>query len=236
MGVSGVETVGGQPARPRGAPRRTAAALALVVLAALPGLACGGGGSGGGAGDEGGDEIGSAAGEAAGDAAPDEASSEATTTTSAPGTDPLAQCPQRPAGSSPAEFEASTGTYAALLIAVDAVDPAAPSLDFDVVQWLTGEDAAEAYRAANPDDPSGTPPNDYWLVNENPLVRSAPLASGAAVHLSASRTAGDPTLSAATVEELAAFVPDAAAGVPGDVFWLTFSAGQVTDVCFQFRP
>jgi hypothetical protein len=147
---------------------------------------------------------------------------------------PLGGCPNRPPGSSPAIVDASSGTYAAHVVAFDS---ASLSLEFDVVQWLSGEDAIEVYRRDHPDDPQGMPPDDYVLVNESPQVRTAPLRRDATILLPPSLEVADASVSAATVDDLTSFVPTAGPAEEfGNIFWLTFGAGEVTDLCFQYRP
>jgi hypothetical protein len=65
---------------------------------------------------------------------------------------------------------------------IEAFDPGTPSVSFDVVQWLSGQDAVDDYHLEFPDDPDG-PPNDYRVRNGNPLVRTAPVAADAIVWL-----------------------------------------------------
>jgi hypothetical protein len=138
-------------------------------------------------------------------------------------------CPQRPEGSSPSIFDAAAGTYAAHLTAVDA---AALSLSFDVVQWLTGTDAVDAYHVDNPADPDG-PPNDYYVVNANSEVRTAPVGAGATVLLVRLAADGTAAVSPGTVDELPAYLELA---FPDDVYWLTFAAGEIVEICEQYRP
>lgn len=93
--------------------------------------------------------------------------SEQMTTLQRPSSD-LADCPRRPAGSSPATFDSSGGTYAAQsLTALEG-----RKLQFDVVQWLSGDDANEAYFRESDDD-SGAP-NDYYILNERDELRMRP--------------------------------------------------------------
>jgi hypothetical protein len=233
---------GGEAAATPGRTRRRwwmALVLGLVVIA-------GGIGAGVLVADRSGSDRGATTGAALADALPDPDSGSPTAGSSTPeapdpDTDastpetppPTGGCPNRPPGSSPAIFDASSGTYAAHIVAFDR---GALTLDFDVVQWLSGEDANEAYRRDNPGDPTGTPPNDHHLVNETPLVRTAPLRPDAAILLSPSLQVGDATVSAATVDDLASFLATSGPAEVGTVFWLTFGAGEVTDVCFQFRP
>lgn len=141
----------------------------------------------------------------------------------------IGDCPQRPDGSSPAIFDAAAGTYAAHL---ESVDTAARSVTFDVVQWLEGTDAVDAYNADNPTDPEG-PPNDYYVVNANSEVRTAPIGADATVLLVRLASDGTAAVSPGTVDELPAYLDLA---FPDDVYWLTFTGGEVVEICEQYRP
>jgi hypothetical protein len=131
-------------------------------------------------------------------------------------------CPQRPSGSSPAAFDPSGGTYAAQSVTVEG----ASELGFDVVQWLSGDDADEAYERETGDDTGA--PNDYFIVNESSELRTAPVADDAAIYVL--RTDGDAgSLHAVSLAEVPTDDPDR-------TFWLTLDDGVVTDVCQQYRP
>lgn len=56
------------------------------------------------------------------------------------------------------------GRHATYLHGIDGADRA---ITIDVIQFLTGQQAIDAYHAEFPEDPWG-PPNDYWIVNANP--------------------------------------------------------------------
>ncbi|MGH9268312.1 MAG: hypothetical protein ACRD0D_09055, partial [Acidimicrobiales bacterium] len=71
------------------------------------------------------------------------------------------------------------GRYAAYLVEAEV---ASHTLTFDVIQFLTGEAAAEAYRQDHPDDPEG-PPNDYYIVNDDPGLRTEPVSKDVRVRL-----------------------------------------------------
>ncbi len=121
------------------------------------------------------------------------------------------------------------------------VDVAARTLGFDVVQFLTGQEAIDAWQAAYPDDPEG-PPNDYFIVNENPRLRTAPVAGDATVMLVRLSEDSDADLDPGTFDELPAYLA-LSAPAPGDgsalsysPFWLTIDAGAITGVEEQYVP
>ena len=148
-------------------------------------------------------------------------STTSTTTTAAA----LDDCPSRPQGeSSPAVFDDAAGTYAAQSLSLDSPD----DVRFDVVQWLTGEDADAAYEAETGDS-SGVP-NDYYILNESSALRSAPLAADAVLHRLASDGGGG--LVPLDRADLAPHL----AGTSQDTWWLTFEDGAITGLCQQYRP
>ena len=208
------------PAEVRGAgPRVAAIAIGLLLVLVVGALLAGN------APDDGGDVVAQA---------PVTSPRANATTTSSPGAPAAGDCPHRPSQSSPAVFDAAAGTYAAQALAFDR---GAGTVSFDVVQWLTGDEARAAYFADNPQVDPGTPgegpPNDYYLLDQNDLVRTAPIASDASVHLTHLATDGTAAVEADTLDALAA---ELANGHPEDTYWLSFADGAVVAVCQQYRP
>ena len=162
-------------------------------------------------------------------AATAETTADATTTST---TAPPTTCH---AGSSDGVFDDASGTYATLLTDLD-LD--AGTISFDVVQWYVGQEATDAWQAEYPDDPYG-PPNDYFVRNDNPAVRTAPIASDVTVFLVRMLEDQDADLDPGTLDEL----PDYLASQPGtdgyvshNHYWLSFSGGSVDRICEQFTP
>jgi hypothetical protein len=60
------------------------------------------------------------------------------------------------------------------------IDMAARTVEFDLIQFLMGDEATAAYHEDQPDDPAG-PPNDYYIVNDNPRLRRLPAAENVEV-------------------------------------------------------
>lgn len=161
------------------------------------------------------------------------APAEPTSSTTAAKADPLAKqsapgrCPNY-ADNSPAVVDLAAGTYAVLISDFPSADG---PVTFDVVQWMTGEQARDQYRRSHPDDPEG-PPNDYYIHNESERTRSAPLRSEVQIWLvGLSRDAS--SLKEATVEELHTHV---SAGSSMNLFWLTFERGAIVQACEQYVP
>jgi len=125
------------------------------------------------------------------------------------------------------------GRHAVLL---HAADIPGRRLTVDVIQFLTGEEARIAHAEDHPDDPYG-PPNDFYIRNVNPRLRTLPVATTVEVtliHLDA-----DPAEVASSWETLL----DDLSSEPSDhdlvsynPFWLTLEGGVVTRIEEQFVP
>lgn len=156
------------------------------------------------------------------------ASMASSTTTTSPDDQLAVACPAPFASSSHAQFDDAAGTYAAT---VESVDAAAQTVSFDVVQWLVGQDAVDAYHQDHPDDPEG-PPNDYYVVNVNQTVRTAPIGDDATVALVRLHDDGNADVGPGTVDELPSYL-----GVTSmRIWWLTFDDGQISGICEQYTP
>lgn len=118
------------------------------------------------------------------------------------------------------------------------LDVAAGTVEFDLIQFLGGAEAEEAYHRDDPDAPPGPPPNDYYIVNENPRLRVLPVAEGAPITVLdwtagfEPRTIGFADLPAALADDL---YPDDGRLWPTP-FWLTVEDGTVTEMEEQFIP
>jgi hypothetical protein len=149
---------------------------------------------------------------------------EATTTTAPAATSttvvPGEPCPAPFAGNSPAEFDDQGGRYLALVMAASLDE-----MSYNVVQWLVGDDADAAYEAETGD--SSGAPNDYFIRDHNPLVRTSPLAESAELWM-LDVNSGDVTRPALVDD----FGPD----VQEFPTWLTFEDGAIVGVCQQYVP
>jgi hypothetical protein len=65
-------------------------------------------------------------------------------------------------------------------VLLERVDLAGRTVTVDLVQWFTGEAAT---KAAAEDGEESPPPNDYYVRNVNPRLRTLPVASGARLTL-----------------------------------------------------
>lgn len=138
-------------------------------------------------------------------------------------------CPHRPAGSSTANFDPTSGTYAAQDVSIDVHSL---SLTFNVVQWLSGDDARRAWTNDHPEGPDG-PPNDYYIVDESDRLRTAPIRPELEVFLTHLRSDGTAGVEPDTVDGLKRYLDE---GQAGDTFWLKFDGGVIVHVCEQYRP
>ena len=112
------------------------------------------------------------------------------------------------------------------------VDPDRPAITFDLIQFFTGEAAT---KAAAEDGKESPPPNDYYIRNVNPRLRTLPVRSGApiTVNVLAAQTSGNSTKDVSvTLDELAGYFPNNGTAP----FWITVEQGQVAKIAQQFLP
>jgi hypothetical protein len=184
----------------------------------------------------------------------DEAATDEAITDEAPATD-VTEEPTEPAATEETEPTTEETDTAATDEATDAeavledgrhpaylteLDLSAMTVTFDVIQFLTGEEAAAAYAEDMPEDPDPGPPNDYWIRNESTRLRTLPLAPDATVTVvrlgEASGAEGVPW----TLDDLPDHLEEQAS-VPDDrlswsPFWLTVEDGVVIAVEEQYLP
>ena len=141
-------------------------------------------------------------------------------------------------GSSPANFDPVQGKYATYLTGITA-SPA--SLQFDVIQFLTGDDAVAAYHKDVPDDPEG-PPNDYYIVNASPKTFDAAVAADVRVRLVRLGETSSAELKPGTFEELPQYLDNpsfrdqTSNSLSFSPYWLTIKDSKVVEICEQFVP
>ena len=115
---------------------------------------------------------------------------------------------------------------------ITAVHPEAERVTIDVVQFFFGDAATAAARADGSTDLP--PPNDHWIRNLNPRLRTLPVAADAPVTvngLSWLETGDSQTNSTISLSKLAAY-----GDVRGALFWITTRDGAVTGIAQQFLP
>lgn len=105
----------------------------------------------------------------------------------------------------------------------------------DYAEFLTGTAAAKAAKAHHSESP---PPNDYFIVNDNSLLRKLPVKSSAPVKLNDKADGtSDPSGYTTTVADFASLLT----GPQGDRFravgyWLTITDGTITAIEEQWVP
>jgi len=119
------------------------------------------------------------------------------------------------------------------------IDVAARTLTFDVIQFLTGADAAAAYHAANPTDLDGLI-GDYYILDENPRLRTAPVANDVSVMLVRLAEDSSADSTPGTFEELPAYFaatgPGQGAAISASPYWITIESGVITGIEEQYLP
>lgn len=102
-------------------------------------------------------------------------------------------------------------------------------ITFDAVQFLTGDQAAQAFHEDHPGDEMDT---DYYIRNQNPALRTLPLADGFVIRVNTVggyEPSDDHEVTPKTFESYMK---------SGDIdhayFWLTIHAGRVTDIDQQY--
>lgn len=125
------------------------------------------------------------------------------------------------------------GRHAAYLTRLD-VDRR--TLTFDKIDFLTGDAAKKAYLRENPGETDG-PPNDYMIVNDNPLVRTFPIAAAATITI-VDLTGGVLTSKDTNLAALPAYFASEKGGkrLWHNPFWLTIKSGQITKIEEQYLP
>jgi hypothetical protein len=110
---------------------------------------------------------------------------------------------------------------------------------FDVIQFLTGDEAIAAYREDTPEDPEGDPPNDYFIRNVDPQLRALPVAEDVVVTVvRLGETSGAGSVPS-SFEELPAHLdeqPPAEGRLAWNPYWLTVEQGAVVAIDEQYLP
>ena len=143
-----------------------------------------------------------------------------------------------PATTAPAPTRATTGQQddSAQLadgrhpVIVKQVSVGGRTVTFDLIQWFEGDAAA---KAAAEDGQESPPPNDYYVRNVNPRLRTLPVAEGARITLTR-LTAGQGGGNAAG--PVPADLATVAASGIGHIFWATVQGGQIQALEEQYVP
>jgi hypothetical protein len=111
-------------------------------------------------------------------------------------------------------------------VCLTAVNPARGTITFDLIQWYFGADAA---REAAKDHQESPPPNDYYIRNTNPKLRTLPTAADPAITVNNLLSSHQSV--PVSLAKLATLTQDRS-----PVFWLTVSHGQVLRISEQWVP
>jgi hypothetical protein len=151
---------------------------------------------------------------------------------------PAASTPGSPSASGAAEPSATPrstalpdGRHATY---IKAVDTDRRTIDVDVVQWLTGAEADQAYYEETGDS-SGVP-NDYFIKNENTLMRTYEVGDSAeitVIWMEGEGASADLDPDPISFEELATYVADRPGTPP---FWIELAGGVVQKIEEQYIP
>ena len=151
---------------------------------------------------------------------------EAATTTAAPTPTPT------PTAAAPATTEPAVLADGRHPVYIKTVDASGRTITFDLIQFFMGDAAT---KAAAEDGEESPPPNDYYIRNVNPRLRTLPVQEGApiTVNVLAAQETGSATKNVSVdLEKLASYFPNS--GTPP--FWITVSRGQVTRMAQQYLP
>jgi hypothetical protein len=145
--------------------------------------------------------------------------------------------PTGPTAEPPTEAELEDGRHFGF---VEAVDVAGATIEFDLAYFLTGEDANEAAAERGLETPV---PNDYFIVNDNPRLRTLALAPDLELALLDWANCcdeffqGDLEAFAAAIDsgEQVTVGDDVYQGVASP-YWLTVEGGVVVRIEEQYLP
>lgn len=161
------------------------------------------------------------------------ATSSTTPSTSVPSSSTLRSATPSPEPNEPTRSVLGDGRYPAYLTAIDTH---ARTLTFDVIQYLTGEEARAAYHRDHPEISEG-PPNGYYIVNQNPRLRTLPVRDNAPILvLWLGAGLGSEMI---TIDQLPGYFakdPVADKYLWYDPFWLTVRGGRIDALAEQYIP
>ncbi len=120
------------------------------------------------------------------------------------------------------------------------VDTAHRSITFDLIEFLTGDAAKQAWKKANPGSDQDGPDDDYYIVNDNPKLRTLPIASTVTVSV-LQNDGGSPDPMSITLAAFPAYLAHAKPDTSDhqlsyNPFWLTVQNGQIVKIEEQFVP
>jgi hypothetical protein len=117
-------------------------------------------------------------------------------------------------------------------VRITTVDPDQRTITFDLIQFYWGDDAT---REAAKDHQESPPPNDYYIRNVNPRLRTLPVRSDAPITtntLTAGHTGSATKDIRLPLWRLAVVLPP----TDSPPFWITVHHGQVVKIAEQYIP
>jgi pyruvate/2-oxoglutarate dehydrogenase complex dihydrolipoamide acyltransferase (E2) component len=146
--------------------------------------------------------------------------------------------PVSPAAKAPATDADATTSQPVVLgdgrhpVIIKTVDADRRRITFDVIQFYWGDDAI---KEAAKDHQESPPPNDYYIRNANPRLRTLPVRSDATITcntLTAGYTGSATKDVRVPLDRLAIVLPRGGAGP----FWITVRHDQVVKIAEQYVP
>jgi hypothetical protein len=122
---------------------------------------------------------------------------------------------------------------------VRSVEPDAGTIEFDLAYFLSGQEANDAYHAAGG---TGPVPNDHFVVNDNPMLRTLALAPDVRLrlldwnHCCDTFFDGDLALFGQAIREQADVTDGDLVYRGQSQWWITVENGVVTEIEEQYSP
>jgi hypothetical protein len=123
---------------------------------------------------------------------------------------------------------------------VRSVDPDERTIEFDLAYFLSGKEADRAYQEATGD--TGHVPNDHFVVNDNPMLRTLPLSPDVRLRLLDWNRCcetffdGDLSLFAQAIEQQADVTDGDLIYRGQSQWWITIENGLVAEIEEQYSP
>ena len=123
---------------------------------------------------------------------------------------------------------------------VRSVDTEAGTIEFDLAYFLSGKEADQAYQEATGD--TGHVPNDHFVVNDNPMLRTLILAPDVHLrlldwnHCCETFFDGDLSLFAQAIREQGDVIDGGVVYRGQSQWWITVQDGVVTEIEEQYSP
>ena len=109
----------------------------------------------------------------------------------------------------------------------------------DVIQWLTGEAANKAAVEDGVIEEGDSVPNDYYIVNDNPMLREIPVAADVQVTLSTWDCQNVPTEKSVVFDRFVELFDgdgECVDSLAVNPYWLTVEDGVIVAIEEQYRP